>query len=522
MERQKKIYATKEESNTETSEMEIAEYSDQKLRVNEEKNTLRRWMPRFNDEQQKKAGKNLLRFFVMLIILTLVARGTFGATLPKVDTIRAEAGEIVQRVRGTGTVVAATGVSVNMPIGLTIRQILVTPGQIVSDGDRLARFDEDELKEQLKRAITKLDEMKLELRQILRNTNHDNSELESARLALARAQQDYNNIKALGEDSILLALQILEQAQTVAQESLDYMNSIPDISSQEYTDAYNDWIAKSADIKVKEEALAQAQGSAETNILSAARVLEDSQAFLARAEKSDAEIRQNESDESAKNNLAAVTLQMDIGNQQEIVAQLQTLSDNDGWLSATVSGVLQETPRINTKSVEDMSFRIADSSSGYEAEMWIDKKDAEKLAIGDNCEIATSTGAVYYREIYAGRVTEIEPGDDKSSKVTVRLLDGNWKSGQTVEVQVMQGRQAHNYCVPLTVLHSSNDGYYILVLQQSKTVLGTETIAAKIPVTIKAQDGQMAAIEGSFGDRDDIISSSNKAVHPDDSVRVIS
>ena len=523
MERQKKIYTIKEGSAGEPRSTKLVGSAPGKRQIVKRKNSLRQWLTRFNDEQQKNAGKNLLRFFIILLILTLVARGTAGATLPKVETVRAETGEIVQRVRGTGTVVSGASIAVEMPNGLTFRQILVTTGQAVSAGDNLAQFDEDELNDQLQRAVIKLDEMKLELQQIQRDTRHNGSELESARRTVERAQQDYNSTKSQNEENTKLARHELEQAKTAVQEALEYVNSLTDISSQEYIDAYNDWAAKSEDVPAKEEALTQAQSSSEAGLLSAARVLEDAQAVLSRAKTTDAEARQNESDESDKNSLAAETLKMDISNQQETVTQLQTLADDDGWLPAAVAGTLQEVPRLGTKSSEDTPFRLSDASSGFEVEVWVDKKDAEKLAPGDSCEVVASGGSVYYKQTYAGRITVIgASGDDGNTKVTVRLLDGNWKSGQTVEVQAVQDRQIHSNCVPLSVLHSSNDGYYILVLQQTSTILGIETVAAKIPVTVKAQDNQQAAIEGAFGERDDIISASNKAVQPGDSVRVAS
>lgn len=81
--------------------------------------------------------------------------------------------------------------------------------------------------------------------------------------------------------------------------------------------------------------------------------------------------------------------------------------------------------------------------------------------------------------------------------------------------------QVYPSCVPLSALHTSYAGYYVLVLWEQNSVLGLETIAVQIPVAVRAQDGQMAAIAGSVGMRDRIIVSSNKAVQPNDKVRVV-
>lgn len=480
-------------------------------------------LPRFKDAQQKRAGRNLVWFFILILVLTLVARGTAGATLPKVETTRAESGEIVQRARGTGTVKPGGSTTVEMPDGLTIKEVPVSPGQSVEAGDALALFDVDELAEQLKRATTKLEELELKRQQLQRTSSHDGSSLEAARTSLARAQQDYDSTKAQGEADIVAAQQALEDARQARKAAREHRKSIADKASEAYAAADADVKAKEADVPVKEEALAQAKSRAESNLVAAARALEDAQAALARAEATDAEARQQESDTAAQNNLEISTLLLDIAAQQKTVDALQALADNGGRLLADKAGTLQEVPQAGMKSGADAPFRLADADSGFEVELWLDKKEAEKLTPGDSCEVVAAGGSMYYRQMNTGRVTKVDAaGDDGRAKVTVRLLDGEWKSGQTVEIQAVQDRQKHSLCVPLSALHASNEGYYILVLQQTSTVLGTEYVAAKVPVTVKAQDEQMAAVEGAFSDREDIISGSDKAVQPGDSVRVAS
>lgn len=484
---------------------------------------LRSRLPRFSDETQRKAGKNLLRFFVLILIVTLVARGTAGATLPLVNTTRPSSGEIIQKVRGTGTVKTSGSQLVDVPEGLTVKQLDASVGESVSAGDPLAKFDTDEIAEQLQRQTTSLDEMRLKLQQLQRGTPYDGSSLESAQRTLARAQQDYDSTKTQGETSVANAQQALALAEAAAQQALNTANSHTDKTTPEYQAAYTDWQAKAEDVTAKKEALTQAQTQADAALLGAARALEDAQAALSSAQTSDTQARQQAGDTTAQNNLEAETLKLDIEAQQEKVDALQALLNAGGQLYAAGDGTVQELPQSGTKTGETSTFRVSDASGGYEAELWLDKGQAEKLSPGDSCEVTLSGGSMYYQPTATGQILSVsEAGEDGRVKVTIRLPEGDWKAGQTVEAQVVLDRQTHAMCVPLSALHSASDGYYVLVLQEQNTVLGLEYVAAKVPVTVKTQNDQTAAIEGAISDRDNIITSGNKAIQPGDKVRVSS
>ena len=63
-------------------------------------------LPRFSDPAQRRAGGHLIQFLAGLLALTLIARGTSGATLAKVDVSGPSRGEIVEAVTGNATVSA--------------------------------------------------------------------------------------------------------------------------------------------------------------------------------------------------------------------------------------------------------------------------------------------------------------------------------------------------------------------------------------------------------------------------------
>ena len=95
--------------------------------------------------QQRRRAGNIARFFAVLLVLTLVARGTAGATMPVVTVQAPSSGSVSQSIEATGTVGYTGGTPFTLPAGLLVTGVPVQQGQQVTAGDVLATFDEAEL-----------------------------------------------------------------------------------------------------------------------------------------------------------------------------------------------------------------------------------------------------------------------------------------------------------------------------------------------------------------------------------------
>lgn len=479
-------------------------------------------LPPITDPVQKKAGWRIVVFLAVMLVFTLVARGTAAATLAVVQAERISSGEIVQAVGGEATISAASSVAVEAPEGLVPQKMLAAVGQNIKEGDVIAWFDPEEVDEAAARQNIRLKELRLALKKQQQGVVADNSALTSAQTSKNNAQQDYNDIKAAGEAAIAAAQSALDTAKTALQSVKDTFGNLPaDAPEEDKAVARQAVEEANAAMEQAQSGLEQAKAQADSGLKAAARALGDADAALETAQKSDAQARQEQVNQAEQNKIDAETTRLDIQKQQKLVEELEQLKADGGELKAPQGGLVTEAANPNALT-DGVLLRLADNSAGYQAEMLLPKADAEKIQPGSEAEIAAGGGMYSYTQS-SGKVTAIAPPDAQEMvKVTVLLQGSDWKQGQAVQVRVVQSRETYTGCVPVGALHSGSQGHYVYVVRQKTTVLGSENVLEKIPVNVIAKDGSMAAIEGGLVYDDLVVSASSRLVEAGDRVRVAS
>jgi len=279
--------------------------------------------------------------------------------------------------------------------------------------------------------------------------------------------------------------------------------------------------AVQAEIKKAQTSLEAAQTKAEDDLPDAARRIEDAETSLSKASSDFNKSSQQLADTATQNSISAVSLELDIAKQQSLVDELSELMENGGVVYTDLEGVVSSAMSEGSITAQNPLISFMDGTRGFEAQLQIGRSDAEKLAVGDECEVTTGGGSLYYRPTVTGTISGISTPDE-SDKVTVmiRLPDGDWTGGQRVDVQAVQSRDTYDLCVPISALRSDNTGYYLFTVEQKSTVLGVENVVRRTPVTVTASDDSNAAISGPVGRDSQIITASNKAVEAGDRVRM--
>lgn len=450
---------------------------------------------------QGRALKGVAQFFAAMLVCTMIARGTAGATLAVVQTASPRRGELVQGLTADAALSAGEVQNVKAPAGLVLEKYFVPAGGRVEADTPLAQFDPDGVKDALARAKTELARLRLQREKLLAGDTADTSSLSSASTQRDRAQADYNAQKAQNDAAVAAARNDADTAQS----ALDAANAaLAELRAQ-------------TDPPASEEALAAAQSAADTAGENAARALADAQAALDTAAKAYEKSKQETEFQNRQNNLDAQTAALDIEKQQAVVDALAALAENGGVLKAGSAGTVETlTLEPGGTVTEAPVAALAPADAGMTATFTLDSGKAEKLAVGAALTLRQGGTAV-------STTVRAISAPDENGRVTVTAdvpADAGLRKTQPVTASAELSRTTYEMVLPPEAVRMDNKGSYVLRVEQTQTILGLRNVLSRVDVTVLEQSASGVAVEGPLSPQDVLVKSSARPVAAGDSVRV--
>lgn len=142
------------------------------------------------DPFQKKSFLNILRFFAIMIILTLIARGTAGAIMPKISLAKVTAETIVDKIDIVGQLELSNHMPIETHPNIKINEILVETGEKIEIGDSLFEYDKSEVDILVKTASAEINKLEIQHNQLLKSKIIDTTAITNATDCLAFAKED--------------------------------------------------------------------------------------------------------------------------------------------------------------------------------------------------------------------------------------------------------------------------------------------------------------------------------------------
>lgn len=256
------------------------------------------------------------------------------------------------------------------------------------------------------------------------------------------------------------------------------------------------------DYKAKEEAYNEAVKQRQSTIQSANRTLEDAKA--------------PENVDTA----TALTANDDLEEKQLAVDELQKVMDVNGKITAPSDGLITKV-NVTTgeTTTEDTAIRISDQSAGYKFTATLDKASAKYLSKDDKVTLDLGNGTTV--EGLTVQSIDVSAEDKNSYELTVSIPAKVKKLGSIATLKVEKASKKYDTCVPLGALHSDGGKYYVYVINEKDTILGTETAVDKVQVDILDKNNEQAAIEGSFSWGQQFVLTSSKTLRNGDRVRLV-
>lgn len=206
------------------------------------------------------------------------------------------------------------------------------------------------------------------------------------------------------------------------------------------------------------------------------------------------------------------------------LAKLEKLKEEGGRIKAPSDGLITKIQVITgEKTTDTTAMLMTDLSKGYRFTGEITQEQEEYIGTGDLVTLKGSSKKQVLEELPVESVTEDE--ENKSIRhITVQIPQESevFTLGAAATLSFSKKSEAYPVCVPLSALRlDEKNQTYVLVTEQYESVLGTETRARRVGVTVLEKNEAYAALaEGGITSQQEVIVSSAKAVDDGSRVRV--
>ncbi|MBR1565380.1 MAG: HlyD family efflux transporter periplasmic adaptor subunit [Oscillospiraceae bacterium] len=518
-------------------------------------------------------------FLAVLLVLTFFSNTIMNRSLPEVATAAVGSGNIIAKVRGTGTVTATGKHQVKAKEIRTIRSVMVKVGQEVSTGDVLFVLGQGD-ETTLEQAKDRLRTLQYEYERTALNapiydgSSYDRA-VDSAYEKLLRAEQRYNDaaddyyyaleienseIISINREIDEIQRQLDEMLPKLNQAEEDYNNRI-DIAWQRYYDLqyqfdqeysetgeYPDRTALDAaekelddiqndtyltSLRTQREYLQNRYDELNNHrsgltSASAARyqtAMDDAEyeLYLAQIDYDNAINSREYSYQSFDQNVAVVGVNLQeiaeqIAVQQEKIKSLA--GDEENVITANVSGVIDtiDCTAGDTVNKDALLCTIEVPDMGHTLSFSVTNDQAQRLRIGDTATISN----YYWGNSVTATLTTIrtDPKNPQTNKVLTFDLEGDVTSGAEMTISVGQKSANYDIIVPNSAIKSDNNGSFVLAVQVKSSPLGNRYTAKRVSVEVLANDDNNSAVVADLNNGDYVITTSSSPVSSGDMVRI--
>lgn len=325
-------------------------------------------------------------------------------------------------------------------------------------------------------------------------------------LAAAKLQQQAKKNEAAAQES--------DRKQTLSRAQEDYDETVSK-NEKLVREAKNLWLE--AEQKLENYQNGEDEDRTDQSLVEdAKKALEDAKSQQTQQKKSTKRAIEDAGETDAADHSVEIN-NVSIAEKQRALAQLQKAKEQKGKIvaqtDATVSKILLT---AGDRTTETAAFLLADLSEGARFTTQISKEDAKYVVVGDAVTLKVSDKS--YEDM---TVLSTETNEDSSVRVTVYVPKKTIPIGTHASMEIEQTSEKYMTTLPLSAIHAEQNKYFVYVLEKEDTVLGEETVARKVNVSIVEKNGEYAALsDGSLSEDDSVIVESDTMLANGEKVRL--
>lgn len=447
----------------------------------------------------KKVLAGLGIFLLGMVLCTLLSRGIYASALPQVTLESAKRNALIHQVRANGNVRQGRELALSIEPGIRVSEILVMEGDSVTAGQPLFSLDLDHVRELMAQNEQEINRQRLSLATLQHNTE---LAAEQKNEEMLRAGQDFLWDR---QQAAILLERAQEDKEQAERELAEIEAERPENGEDDpgYELWENEWKAQLDAVKAARRALEDAQNTVLETETESDRALADALS----QEMTDA---------------AMGTGRMELDALYDRQALLQEILDSDGLVWADRDGTVIEmmvSPGEPTPS--GCAVLFADAKSPFYFSVLLDAEQKKYVEPGMEVKVTLGgSGADQTLSLTMDYLTELDSAPGTFSGL-VKLPEGTGRIGQTGTLEVSVQSEIFPCCVPLEALHQdANQNWFVYVMEERPTMLGTEPVAAKRVVKLLDQNERLAAIEqGAIDGTEQVIVGTTKEFADGDVVR---
>ena len=313
--------------------------------------------------------------------------------------------------------------------------------------------------------------------------NEEDAQKQEQKKTLARAQEDYNNIVEKNNNLVSEA----EQKWKEAREQLEA-----------FQNAKTDTQEENSAVDAAEKAVKAAREQRKEQKKAAKRTLEDAK-------------EKDLADNSRQINAVSIAEKT-----RQLIA-LQKAKENGGKVTAPMSGTVTAIQvAVGEKTADTAAFLLSDSSGGMRFTTTVSADDAVYISAGDTVSLFQNEKEYENMEVLA-----TETNADGMVEVTVYVPKKTLPLGAHASMEYSQLSEEYPVTVSLTAVHTENEKYFVYTMEKADTLLGTQYVAKKVPVTLKEKNGSYAALaNGDLSTEDQVITDADQMLSAGETVRL--
>ena len=339
----------------------------------------------------------------------------------------------------------------------------------------------------------------------------DKKAITSAEKLIDKKQKAYNDTVAEQEELVANAKQAVKEAK----QDMEKKTAKEDSNIQDAEEKMTKLLGKDYSGEDDLQAAWATVENQQSAVKSAKRAMDDAKDTLDTALDKLALDNKNQGLKDQIAELDEETLQADVADKKEILDRLKKLHKEGGKVKANIAGRISNLDVV-TQSTTSGSEKVSITPSSTVFTGSIDKDSRKYVEEGATISLKLDTQE---KSIDAEIISIRYDAANTNYSFTAKLPDGNYMPGTGGSYHYTQQSQKYDAIIPLSALRQEQNQYFVLVLYETETVLGKETVAQRVAVEVTSKDTQYAAVENVYPDMQ-VITGSSRNIGEGDRVRI--